>query len=439
MLYDFCVVGGGIAGLAVAELLARSGRSVALLERDSKLTGEASATQHSWFHTGALYAALPTNAFFRTLVGNVDDLLDYYACFPNMNLRVERNIHTTSTGGWFSNYTIFYAYVSPRSKEVRPALKLPWWIATRRAERRLAWFENLDFRRVLSDQVQRVERKVSVGLVKRKGALGVELGDLAVVLKSKDRTMNTRLIARDLAASFLGSGGELFLNTPAREIHRQEVIVDRGSVRARHIVVAAGSEAGRLAQVRTRLVFSPLLVVYPALAAINFVRMTPRLDQTLNHLYHRVDGVEYSVVGSALYHDVDSEENRQAALETMRSRMLEVFPESGNRVWSVYFGPKAELVNASQLRNYQYHITDGEHCTVVLPGKFTLAFSLAVNTCRHFGVEPLQRVAVPAPDGAPLDSIIAEPRHYLAALEAKQRNEFAAAENADEHLQPVRW
>jgi len=180
-------------------------------------------------------------------------------------------------------------------------------------------------------------------------------------------------------------------------------------------------------------------VVYPALAAINFVRMTPRLDQTLNHLYHRVDGVEYSVVGSALYHDVDSEDNRQAALETMRSRMLEVFPEASNRIWSVYFGPKTEMVNASQLRNYQYHITEGEHCTVVLPGKFTLAFSLAVNTCRHFGVEPLERVAVRYPDGPRLDAIIAQPRHYVAALEAKARHELVAAESMDEQLQPVRW
>jgi glycine/D-amino acid oxidase-like deaminating enzyme len=439
MVYDFCVVGGGIAGLSVAELLARSGRSVALLERTDKLCSEASAAQHSWFHAGALYAALPTNAFFRTLVGNVDDLLDYYACFPNMNLRAGRNIHTTSPEGWFSNHTIFYAYVSPRAGEIPLRWKLPWWVAIHRAERRLAWFENLDFARVLSDQVRRVERKVSVELVKRKGVLGVELGRLAVVLKSRDRTMNTRLIAKDLTASFLGWGGDLFLNSPAREIRKNEVVIDRGTVRARHIVVAAGAEAERLAGVRVRRVFSPLLVVYPALAALNFVRMTPRPDQTINHLYHRAGDVEYSVVGSALYYDVDSDESREVALQIMRRRLEQVFPEAGSHVWSAYFGPKTELVGATQLRNYQYHILDTDHCTVVLPGKFTLAFSLAVNTCRHFGVEPLQRAPARCPDGAWLDSVVAPPRHYEAALEAKRRYEHTRTETAREQLEPVRW
>jgi len=83
MRYDFIVVGGGIAGLSVAELLARSGRTVALLEKGPVLCGEASSCHHSWFHVGALYAALPNNSFFRTLVGNIDDLLEFYTCFEN--------------------------------------------------------------------------------------------------------------------------------------------------------------------------------------------------------------------------------------------------------------------------------------------------------------------------------------------------------------------
>jgi len=428
-MYDFCVVGGGIAGLAVAELLARSGRSVALLERDSQLCAHASALQHSWFHAGALYSALPNNSFFRTLVGNIDDLLDYYACFSDMNLRVERNIQTTSSDGWFTNYTIFYAFVSPWAGEVGLKWRIPWWLAIQRAQRRLAWFENLDFHRVLSDQVRWIERNVSVNLVKRKGSLGVNLGDIAVVLKSKDRTMHTRLIAKDLAGSFLGSGGHLYLNTAAREIRKHEVIADSGSIRARHVIVASGNECRRLTSVQTRVVYSPLVVVYPALAALNFVRMTPSFCRTINHLYHRVNGLEYSVLGSALYYETDSEQSRDSALAAMRERLLGAFPEGGDHQWSVYFGPKTELVGNSQLRNYQYHIIDAGNCTVVLPGKFSLAFSLAVNTCRHFGVEPLRNTLKSCADPRHLDSVIAWPRHYV---EAKERQ--AVTEEVEEQV-----
>jgi len=434
-MYDFCVVGGGIAGLSIAELLARSGRSVALVEKGNTLCSNASALQHSWFHAGALYAALPNNSFFRTMVGNIDDLLDFYTCFDRMNLRAERSIQTTSAQGWFTNYTIFYAFVSPWAREVNLALKLPWWLAIQRAQRRLAWFENLDFQRVLSDQVRWVERKVSVNLVKRKGSLGVNLGDLAVVLKSKDRTMDTRLIVKDLAASFLGSGGDLFLNTQVKEIRRHEVVAGEGIVRARHVVVASGDGCRHLTNVQTRVVYSPLVVVHPALSSLNFVRMTPDFSLTINHLYHKLGGTEYSVVGSALYYDDASEANRLKALEVMRKRLVGVFPDAGESQWSVYFGPKTELVNSSQLRNYQYHIIDTEDCTVALPGKFTLAFSLAVNICRHFGVEPLKNTPKMCADTPYLESIVAWPRH---CLEAQQREAAAKREPAEGELQPAR-
>jgi hypothetical protein len=277
-----------------------------------------------------------------------------------------------------------------------------------------------------------------VNLVRRKGSLGVDLGEVGAVLKSRDRTMNTRLIATDLASSFLASGGVLFLNTEVEAIRRHEVITPKGAVRARHVIVACGSECRRLTGVRTRVVFSPLVVVYPALTAINFVRMTPNLGLTVNHLYHKVEGLEYSVIGSALYYDADSEANRSEALETMQDRLLKVFPDAAEHDWSVYFGPKSELVDSSQLRNYQYHIIDAENATVVLPGKFSLAFSLAVNTCRHFGVEPLRDLARRSPPAVELDSIVAWPRHYLEA--GRMRAEAEAARQGEvAELQPVQW
>jgi choline dehydrogenase-like flavoprotein len=99
--WDFAVVGGGIAGLAISELLQRSGASVVLLEKNKTLCSEASAEQQGWFHTGALYTALPDQFFFRAMVGNLDDLIDYYRGFPNMNLRIDKHVSSASCEGGF--------------------------------------------------------------------------------------------------------------------------------------------------------------------------------------------------------------------------------------------------------------------------------------------------------------------------------------------------
>ena len=53
------VLGTGIAGISIAEILSRNGYKVFLLEKSNKIGEEASLATQKWFHTGWLYAALP--------------------------------------------------------------------------------------------------------------------------------------------------------------------------------------------------------------------------------------------------------------------------------------------------------------------------------------------------------------------------------------------
>ena len=53
--YDWIVVGGGIAGIAIAEILTREGHSVVLIEKNKKLASVATREFHEWVHTGSLY------------------------------------------------------------------------------------------------------------------------------------------------------------------------------------------------------------------------------------------------------------------------------------------------------------------------------------------------------------------------------------------------
>lgn len=413
---DFLVVGGGIAGLAAAELLQRSGASVVLLEKNDRLCGESSAEQQGWFHTGALYAGLPIDSYFRAMVGNIDDLVDYYRGFPNMNLRVEKHIFATQRHGWFNNRNNFYVYVA--ASGVSWGWKLPWSVALYRARRRMAWFESIDASRSLSRQMG--FEATPTKYVVHESALGVALPHTAMVLKSRDRSMNTNLIVGDLVRSFLGSGGTIRTNADVTRIERGLVVVGEGDtaeqVEGRHVIVATGRGSERFFP-KLKTVASPLLVVRPALTDVSFIRMSPHMHDTLNHIYHRGEGFDYSLLGNAVYCPVEKLNDERVA--EMKAHMLRMassaFGDISNRKSALCIGYKTELTSSSSLRNYLYHIVDTDAFTLALPGKFSLCFSLATNLCRHFGIEPASHVSFdPSHD---VSHLVSPPNHLKRARE----------------------
>ena len=393
-MHDFIVVGGGIAGLAIAELLQRSGRGVLLLEARERLCARSSAEQQGWFHTGALYAGLPSSRFFRQLVGNLDDLQNYYGGFPRMNLAAGRHMLTRDTDGWFGNELTFYFYASPRDPSINLWRRPIWSAATLRAQTRLAWFEALDFNRELSPQIRGLTFSPNLGRCVSRRAFNIKPGRIGTVLRSRDRTFHSERIAADLLASFLTHGGEFRGGAPVERIEHGRVVENGRMHRARQIILAAGRQVHELTSIRAAVHKSPLLVVTPALNDVNFVWMTMRTEETFNHLRHRADGADYSLIGNAAYYPVNAEIDEAAVKARLLSRARRTFgreiqPEQAE----LYFGYKTEVCSKKARRNYQYYIIDTENCVVALPGKMSLAFSLAVNVCRHFGVDPVSRVA----------------------------------------------
>ena len=71
--YEWAVVGSGIAGISIAEILSREGHSVVLIEKNSKLASETTREFHEWLHTGSLYTLLPDRLkTLRYILGAID-------------------------------------------------------------------------------------------------------------------------------------------------------------------------------------------------------------------------------------------------------------------------------------------------------------------------------------------------------------------------------
>lgn len=410
-MYDFVVVGAGIAGLVTAELLQRSGRSVLLLEARDTICGQSSAEQQGWFHTGALYAALPSGTFFRQLVGNLDDLLNYYRCFPDMNLATGRHLVTRKHPGWFANRTSYYFYASPNDPSLHWWQRPLWRLAILRAQTRLSWFETIDFTRELSPQIHAFNVSLNLRRARSRRRFDFRPGRIGVVLKSRDRTFDSRWIARDLLNSFIGHGGDLKTGTVVERIEKGVVHDRNGCYRTWNTIVTASRAVGQLTNVPVSVVKSPLLVVSPALVDANFIWMTMNVGDTFNHLYHETDHGSYSLIGNATYFDPDRPLDEESIKNNLIDKAERMFSRKINRdCASLYFGHKVEMTKGYRTRNYQYHIVDDENCVVALPGKMSLAFSLAINLCRHFGIDPVAELSSFEDHGA--QACISYPEHF---------------------------
>jgi hypothetical protein len=227
--------------------------------------------------------------------------------------------------------------------------------------------------------------------------------------------MNSRLIAIDLLRSFLGNGGELRRNTIVVSIDRKHVNTVSDVIQGQHIIVTAGEKIRDLTNLNMRVVVSPIAVAYPALTTHNFVKITPSLPKTFNHLYHPYMEQGYSVIGNASYFSEINDEVNTRTKKTF-SEMKNAFFPNNNSNLSFYYGHKTEIVGKGQLRNYQSHIIDTGLYLATIPGKFSLSFSLAVNVCHHYGIKPVSNLNNLI-SYEKVENLVSFPEHYNKALE----------------------
>ena len=427
--YDYVIVGGGIAGLASAELLSRSGHSVLLLEKGPKLCQEASASHHGWFHFGSLYSIFPDNQTLRTLVGGIEDTIDNYSAFENMNIKIDAQgkLCFPDNGlGWIRDEPLEYIVSARNNADFNmftfDGLKsyltkifflFTWEIAIKQFISRHQRFHKHNW--LGSILASKWIPKAGIGdyskeIIEKPAYKDIDLeNDTHFKIKGYDRPMRSTAIVSDLVRSFLGSGGEIQLDQQVTSIGGtlgEKFVVTKSGQRFETglVIVAAGKWLGEFEDAdEVKVVASPLLVTYPAVTSHHIVRMTPFMEKSINHIHHTINGYTYSVIGGGDYADPNNLDDVNRTIENLKSKARDVFPKFNTaKVSTHYLGFKTEVTTKFKERNYQYIIRDhGVGEISIVPGKFTLAFSLASSLYHHLhGTKPSKTVKMASYDDA---------------------------------------
>lgn len=427
--YDYIIVGGGVAGLASAELLSRSGHTVLLLEKNSKVCQEASASHHGWFHFGSLYSIFPENQTLRTLIGGIEDTMDYYSAFQNMNIVVEQpgKLCFPDNGeGWIRDEPLDYIVCSRNDDDFKMStfegfksyfkklfFLMTWEFAIKQFVSRHLRFYKHDWLGLVP--ASKWIPKAGIGDYSRSVIEKPSFSDINLDVNTHfkvsgyDRPMRSMNIVTELVQSLLGSGGTIALNQKVTSIRgdigSKIVATQSGEAfAASKVIVSAGKWLGDFEDKdRVKVVASPLLVVYPSVTPNHIVRMTPFMDKSINHIHHTINGHTYSVIGGGDYADPSNSEDVKRTIDNLREKALSVFPKMLNaEVNTHYLGYKTEVTTKLQERNYQYIIRDdGNGEVLIVPGKFTLAFSLATNLYKQLhGEDPSKGIKMAPRDEA---------------------------------------
>lgn len=467
---DVVIIGGGIAGIAIAEFLARNcDLSIKLLEQAAALGTGASGKLEGWFHTGALYSGHDDAQTFMNCVNSLEDLLNFYSphfARCNIALMEKSPQHFTPSilaqqPGWFSEEPVFIVHPRSQSPEATSSgLKsdpLYLEIQRRRVLGRLEaayggnynWLHEGCCKAPSYSQIEDHD-DLDCSLLAAPGdmarlcrrfdaSFGVN-GAAYDVIKTLDATMNTSLIMRDLVASALAHGVEIEVNA-----RLDRVVTDRfGPLRIASILYTRESAQVLLKaqlyifavghgfesfleqlQLRARLRShkSTMIVAYPALVAHSFVRMSTKNKFHFNHfIQHHGDGDDigaYSMLADSEFCAANDELDC-AGVESLLESAERYFGNDAlyARQLLSYDCVKTEFISdEEQKRRYSYWIEshpDGNFLCV-LPGKFSFFPTVA---CQAYGrVKNMLRLAEGG--GGPYRQVSAEIERSAGALVAQ--------------------
>ena len=376
MIYEWAVVGGGIAGIVVSEILAREGHRVVLIEENDQLAGGTTGLFHEWIHTGCLYTLVPDKLYtLKFLLGAIDDLLEYYSAFERMNVTpTQAGLLLENQPGWFVPNYIHFRYRLRRAN-------IPWLLIMSRSMYLIDLIKKHDWLRRRAGKLYEVSsaEQMRAAFSRVRDILSSQERFLDV--ETADFTTNSRMLLRDLVATALHNHLELSLGNRVLRIDKQNghkaVVTDKKTFKVSNVAICAGQAIPKFMNVKVKTTIAPIAVVNGIdPSAESFVELDYVVKNCIN-LLTKEDGV--GLIGGI---SVDSEASAEKYLDyviqqhQMRNPKIEVVGR--------YNGLKSEITFKNENRNYLYHIVPAEPgIWAVVPGKFTLGFSLAVEFYRR--------------------------------------------------------
>ena len=367
--YEWVIIGGGAAGISIAEILSRSSNSVLLIEKNATLASSTTKVFHEWFHSGSLYTLLPDKLeTTRYLLGSIDDMLKYYTHFNRMNLfPTSCGYRIIDKNKWFNNDHIRYQY------KMRP-MNFFWMLAVARAQWIIKEINQHDWLRKKAGSSHDGYRFNLIEILKNYPKTKEKFYEII----SPDITINSRIMLQDIVSSYFQNGGNLELDCCVKNIIEEEdkIVVKTenfSQITASKIVICAADGlkdfAPGIGEIKTS--YAPMFVVENLPEDSNsFVELDYNPKNCINMIK------KGSGIGLSGGVSVQNESEIETYLNSCKQKIINKLPKVN--VIGDYVGLKKEVVFSGQNRNYQYHIKKiSKRKWGVILGKFTSLFSLA--------------------------------------------------------------
>ena len=372
--FDWIVVGGGVAGISLSEILTREGHSVALIEKKNKLASATTREFHEWFHTGSLYTLLKDDMkTLKYILGSLDDLLEFYSSFPKMNLQpTDKGLKITDNNkGWFSPNYINFKYRLKNRK-----LILPWLYAIARSIALIDGIRKHDWLRRRAGILESVTTEYYFPILKNLLKI-VASNNKFYKIETTDFTTNSRNLLRDMIATAEKNGLEIFTKNELLEIKNSNnnIIANcsNDNFQAKNMVVCLGGEIEKFSDLKISKSYAPIAVVKNIKADTkSFVELDCFKKNCINIV---TKGKSFGLIGGI---SLSKKDEVQKYFDFMINEHKKLNP--GIEILEKYIGVKNEIFQKKENRNYLFHINPSKkykNVWSVIPGKFTLAFSMA--------------------------------------------------------------
>ena len=372
--YDWIVVGGGITGISIAEILTRQGHTVALIEKNKKLASVATREFHEWVHTGSLYTLIKDQMkTLKYILGSLDDLLEFYTSFKNMNLMPTENGLTIneSKKGWFNKNYINFKYRLKNRKFL-----INWMFSIARSIALIDGIRKHDWLRRRAGIIESVKSEYYLPIIKNLIKIIFSTNKFFKI-KSTDFTTNSRILLRDLLSTSIKNGLEVFTDNELKSIQSKDgqIIAECNNkkITGRKIVICVGGNLEKFTNTKIKKSLAPIAVVKNVPSDTeSFVELDYFKKTCINII---TKGSSYGLIGGI---SLSNKKELDKYFEYMISEHKK--NNQNMEVLQKYIGIKNEIISRGENRNYIFHINqekENKNVWSIIPGKFSLAFSIA--------------------------------------------------------------